>query len=108
MKEFQQIIYEKSGHVASVTLNRPQKLNAYSEIMVHEVLAALGDARDDDGIRAVIVTGAGRGFCSGGDIGRDFQYPPLYRAHRRKPMREMRKNMHERVKSLKRFKNPTI
>ena len=66
MKEFQQIIYEKSGHVATITLNRPEKLNAYSEIMVHEILAALGDARDDDEIRAVIITGAGRGFCSGG------------------------------------------
>jgi len=74
MKEFQQIIYEKSGHVATVTLNRPNKLNAYSEIMVHEILAALADARDDDEVRAAIITGAGRGFCSGGDIGGDFQY----------------------------------
>ena len=108
MKEFQQIIYEKSGHVATVTLNRPQKLNAYSEIMVHEVLAALGDARDDDEIRAVIVTGAGRGFCSGGDIGRDFQYPTRYRGHRMESMLEMRENMHELVKFLQRFDKPTI
>jgi len=108
MKEFQQIIYDKSGHVATVTLNRPQKLNAYSEIMVHEVLAALGDARDDDEIRAVIVTGAGRGFCSGGDIGRDFQYPTRYRGHRMESMLEMRENMHELVKFLQRFDKPTI
>jgi 2-(1,2-epoxy-1,2-dihydrophenyl)acetyl-CoA isomerase len=108
MKEFQQIIYEKSGHVATVTLNRPQKLNAYSEIMVHEILAALGDARDDDEIRAVIITGTGRGFCSGGDIGRDFQYPPRYRGHRMESMLEMRENMHELVKFLQRFDKPTI
>jgi enoyl-CoA hydratase/carnithine racemase len=108
MKEFQQIIYEKSGHVATVTLNRPQKLNAYSEIMVHEVLAALGDARDDDEIRAVIITGAGRGFCSGGDVGRDFQYPARYRGHRMESMLEMRENMHELVKFLLRFDKPTI
>ena len=108
MKEFQQIIYEKSGHVATVTLNRPQKLNAYSEIMVHEVLAALGDARDDDEIRAVIITGAGRGFCSGGDIARDFQYPARYRGHRMESMLEMRENMHELVKFLQRFDKPTI
>jgi enoyl-CoA hydratase/carnithine racemase len=108
MKEFQQIIYEKSGHVATVTLNRPQKLNAYSEIMVHEVLAALGDARDDDEIRAVIITGAGRGFCSGGDIGRDFQYPTRYRGHRMESMLEMRENMHELVKFLQRFDKPTV
>jgi 2-(1,2-epoxy-1,2-dihydrophenyl)acetyl-CoA isomerase len=108
MKEFQQIIYEKSGNVATVTLNRPQKLNAYSEIMVHEILAALGDARDDDEIRAVIITGTGRGFCSGGDIGRDFQYPARYRGHRMESMLEMRENMHELVKFLQRFDKPTI
>ena len=108
MKEFQQIIYEKSGHVATVTLNRPEKLNAYSEIMVHEILAALGDARDDDEIRAVIITGAGRGFCSGGDIGRDFQYPARYRGHRMESMLEMRENMHQLVKFLQRLDKPTL
>jgi 2-(1,2-epoxy-1,2-dihydrophenyl)acetyl-CoA isomerase len=108
MKEFEQILYEKSGHVATVTLNRPKKLNAYSEIMVHEILEALGEARDDDEIRAVILTGAGRGFCSGGDIGRDFQYPARYRGHRLESMLEMRENMHELVKFLQRFDKPTI
>jgi len=38
MKQFQQILYNKDSHVATVTLNRPEKLNAYSEVMVHEVL----------------------------------------------------------------------
>jgi 2-(1,2-epoxy-1,2-dihydrophenyl)acetyl-CoA isomerase len=111
MKPFEQIIYEKHGqsaHVATITLNRPQKLNAYSEIMVHEIMAALADARDDDEIRAVIITGAGRGFCSGGDIGRDFQYPARYRGHRMESMLEMRENMHELVKFLQRFDKPTI
>ena len=108
MKAFEQIVYDKSGHVARVTLNRPQKLNAYSEIMVHEILAALADARDDDEIRAVIITGAGRGFCSGGDIGRDFQYPARYRGHRMESMLEMRENMHVLVKFLQRFDKPTI
>ena len=70
--EFSQILYAKENRVATVTLNRPEKLNAYSETMVHEILAALAGARDDDEIRAVIITGAGRGFCSGGDISRDF------------------------------------
>jgi enoyl-CoA hydratase/carnithine racemase len=108
MKELEQIVYEKAGHVAAVTLNRPQKLNAYSEIMVHEILAALADVRDDDGIRAVIITGTGRGFCSGGDIGRDFQYPARYRGHRMESMLEMRENMHELVKFLQRFDKPTV
>jgi 2-(1,2-epoxy-1,2-dihydrophenyl)acetyl-CoA isomerase len=105
---FREILYEKDGGVATITLNRPAKLNAYSEVMVHEILAALADARDDDAIRAVILTGAGRGFCSGGDIGRDFQYPARYRGHRMESMLEMRENMHELVKFLQRFDKPVI
>src|SRR5499433_3653863 len=106
--DFREIIYAKEQHVATITLNRPKKLNAYSEVMVHEVLAALADARDDNEIRAVIITGAGRGFCSGGDIGADFQYPARYRGHRMESMLEMRENMHQLVTFLRRFDKPTI
>jgi len=105
---FTQIIYEKSEHIATITLNRPEKLNAYSEVMVHEIIAALSDARDDDQIRVVILTGAGRGFCSGGDISRDFEYPARYRGHRMESMLEMRENMHQLVMLLRRFDKPTI
>ena len=106
--EFNQIIYDKDGHIAVITLNRPEKLNAYSEVMVHETIAALSDARDDDNIRAVVLTGAGRGFCSGGDISTDFQYPARYRGHRMESMLEMRENMHRLVTLLRRFDKPTI
>jgi len=106
--EFQQILFAKENRVATITLNRPQKLNAYSEVMVHEIIAALADARDDDEIRAVIITGAGRGFCSGGDIGTDFQYPARYRGHKMESMLEMRENMHQLVTLLRRFDKPTI
>ncbi|MBX3277749.1 MAG: enoyl-CoA hydratase/isomerase family protein [Acidobacteria bacterium] len=106
--DFQQIIYEKQSRVAVITLNRPEKLNAYSEVMVHEMLAALADARDDDEVRAVIITGAGRGFCSGGDISRDFQYPARYRGHRLESMLEMRENFHQLVRFLRRFDKPVI
>lgn len=105
---FSQIVYEKAGAIATVTMNRPDKLNAYSETMVHEILAALADARDDDQIRAVILTGAGRGFCSGGDISRDFQYPARYRGHRMESMLEMRENMHALIRFLQRFDKPVI
>src|SRR5271167_4862924 len=108
MKTFEQILYVKDGHVATVTLNRPAKLNAYSETMVHEILAALADARDDDGVRAAILTGAGRGFCSGGDVSRDFEYPARYRGHRMESLLEMRENMHQLVTFLHRFDKPTI
>src|SRR5437660_1933454 len=108
MTEYKQIFYVKENRVATITLNRPEKLNAYSEVMVHEILRALADARDDDDIRAVILTGAGRGFCSGGDIGHDFQYPARYRGHRLESMLEMRENMHELVRFLHRFDKPVI
>ncbi|HEY9436284.1 MAG TPA: enoyl-CoA hydratase-related protein, partial [Blastocatellia bacterium] len=98
--EFSQILYAKENRVATVTLNRPEKLNAYSETMIHETLAALADARDDDEVRAVIITGAGRGFCSGGDISRDFQYPTRYRGHRLESQLEMRENFHHLVRFL--------
>jgi len=106
--EFREIIYAKENRVATITLNRPAKLNAYSEVMVHEIIAALSDARDDDEVRAVIITGTGRGFCSGGDISRDFQYPSRYRGHRMEAMLEMRENMHQLVTLLRRFDKPTV
>jgi enoyl-CoA hydratase/carnithine racemase len=103
-----EILYEKDGHTALITLNRPAKRNAYSETMVHEILEALADARDDDGIRVVILTGAGKGFCAGGDISRDFQYPARYRGHRLESMLEMRENMHVLIRFLDRFDKPVI
>jgi len=106
--DFHQIIYSKENRVATITLNRPSKLNAYSEVMVHEIIAALADARDDDEVRSVIITGAGRGFCSGGDISRDFQYPARYRGHRMEALLEMRENMHQLVILLRRFDKPVI
>jgi enoyl-CoA hydratase/carnithine racemase len=105
---YAQILFDKNGAVATVTMNRPEKLNAYSETMVHEILAALSDVRDDDAVRAVILTGAGRGFCSGGDISRDFQYPARYRGHRMESMLEMRENMHALIRFLHRFDKPVI
>jgi 2-(1,2-epoxy-1,2-dihydrophenyl)acetyl-CoA isomerase len=105
---YAQILFEKDGAVATVTMNRPEKLNAYSETMVHEILTALAEARDDDAIRAVILTATGRGFCSGGDISRDFQYPARYRGHRLESMLEMRENMHALIRFLYRFDKPVI
>jgi enoyl-CoA hydratase/carnithine racemase len=105
---FREIIYSKQNRIATITLNRPAKLNAYSEVMVHEMIAALGDARDDEDVRVVVITGTGRGFCSGGDISRDFQYPQRYRGHRMEALLEMRENMHQLVTLLRRFDKPTI
>src|SRR5215510_5413279 len=106
--DYREIIYSKENRVATITLNRPAKLNAYSEVMVHEIIEALSNARDDDQVRAVIITGAGRGFCSGGDISRDFQYPARYRGHRMEALLEMREDMHQLVTLLRRFDKPTV
>jgi 2-(1,2-epoxy-1,2-dihydrophenyl)acetyl-CoA isomerase len=54
--------------VATITLNRPEKLNAFSGTMREELLAALRFCESDDAVRVVIITGAGRAFCAGGDV----------------------------------------
>ncbi|MBI2329086.1 MAG: enoyl-CoA hydratase/isomerase family protein [Chloroflexi bacterium] len=67
---FESIIYEKVGNVAKITMNRPEVLNAYTEAMVDEMLAAIDDVRKDDAIQVLVLTGVGRGFCIGADIKR--------------------------------------
>jgi enoyl-CoA hydratase/carnithine racemase len=66
---FTEIIYEVEGPAAIVTLNRPERLNAFTGTMMQELVQAFDMADGDDAVRAVIVTGAGRGFCAGADLG---------------------------------------
>ncbi len=68
---FTQIIYEVKNAVARVTLNRPDRLNAWTKTMMEELIAAADMADADDAVRAVIVTGAGRAFCAGADLDPD-------------------------------------
>lgn len=65
---FSQIEYAVDDRVATITLNRPDKLNAFTRTMMAEIIEALDLADADDAVRAVIVTGAGRGFCAGADL----------------------------------------
>jgi enoyl-CoA hydratase/carnithine racemase len=67
--EFEEIRYEVADGVLLITLDRPDRLNAFTGTMGRELIAAFGQADADDDVRAVIVTGAGRGFCAGADLG---------------------------------------
>jgi enoyl-CoA hydratase len=67
--EFKHIIYEKSEAIATITLNRPEVLNAFSKEVEDEVLQALEDVKNDENVRVVILTGAGeKAFSAGADI----------------------------------------
>ena len=65
---YETIILEKKESIATITLNRPDKLNAFVEGMASEILSALADVGDDDEIRVLVITGAGRTFCAGGNV----------------------------------------
>jgi enoyl-CoA hydratase/carnithine racemase len=69
MSQYTQITLEKADGIATITLNRPEKMNAYTRTMGEEIMAAMDDIDGDDAVRAVIFTGAGeRAFCAGADL----------------------------------------
>lgn len=63
-----QLLFETKDHIATITLNRPDVLNAFTEEMIQAWVAALQECRDNDDIHVVVLTGAGRAFCAGGDV----------------------------------------
>jgi len=67
-KTHEYILFEQRGRVALITLNRPDRLNAWSYAMGDEINAAIEACNSDPGVGAVVVTGAGRGFCAGADV----------------------------------------
>lgn len=66
--DYTQILYDVDEHIATLTLNRPERLNAFTNKMVREMIDAFDRIDADDDVRVVIVTGAGRGFCAGADL----------------------------------------
>jgi enoyl-CoA hydratase/carnithine racemase len=66
--DYTQILYDVKDRILTITLNRPEKLNAFTGTMMNEMIDALDRANKDDNIRAIVVTGAGRAFCAGADL----------------------------------------
>lgn len=85
---YETIKYELAERILTITLNRPEKLNACTAIMVRELMHAFDRADKDDEVRAIIVTGEGRAFCAGADLSQgadsfdiDARYGPVKRLH---------------------------
>ena len=66
----EQITIDLADQILTITLNRPDRLNAWTDTMCRELISAFDQADADDEVRVIIVTGAGRAFCAGADLGR--------------------------------------
>jgi 2-(1,2-epoxy-1,2-dihydrophenyl)acetyl-CoA isomerase len=93
--------------IARVTLNRPQRLGAYTPRMCAEILAGIERVRSDDALRVLVLTGSGRGFCSGGDISPDSGFAEAL-DHQIGHARELREDSHAVVTALHRLDKPVI
>ena len=65
---FETLLYAVEDGIATITLNRPDRLNAFTNQMMHDLIAVFDATDADDAVKVVIVTGAGRGFCAGADL----------------------------------------
>src|SRR5262249_18465919 len=69
MAEYETVKLEVADKIATPTLNRPDRMNAFTEQMMRDMVAAFDETDANDDVRVVVVTGAGRGFCAGADLG---------------------------------------
>src|SRR5512136_1065658 len=90
MNGFETILYEKNEHIAYVTLNRPQVLNAYSVQMRDDLYEVLRAIKDDDEIRVAVVRGAGdKAFCAGADLTEFLTAPSAIEARQIRSRRDL-------------------
>ncbi len=103
---YQDIIYTVEDYIATITLNRPETLNAFTETMLNEWVDAIEVAKYDPKVRVLVVTGAGRGFCSGMDVreAADRGEAPLLYTGRN----YMRLGVHKVPRTLESFDKPYI
>lgn len=99
-----ELLYEVKDRVATLTLNRPDKLNAFTRSMIERWAWALGEAQRDPEVNVVIVTGAGRAFCAGGDVGRMGEGTPTPLEHKN----HLWENIHQIPKTLAAMDKPVI
>ena len=66
---FETLEYNVEGHVLTLRLNRPDRMNAFTTPLAHELVAAIDAVDADDDIRAIVITGNGKAFCAGADLG---------------------------------------
>ncbi len=98
------LLYEVKDRIATITLNRPDKLNAFTRPMIDAWAGALGEAQADDGVHVVVVTGAGRAFCAGGDVARMPAGAPTPLEHKN----ELWEHIHRIPRTLEAMDKPVI
>lgn len=106
---YRDILYaEAEPGVAEITLNRPSAMNAYTGRMCKDIVAALADYVGRDELRCLVITGAGRGFCAGGDVSGSDPDRPDYANRQLGYAHEMREGMHEVITKLHRIDKPVV
>ncbi len=98
------LLYEVKDRIATITLNRPDKLNAFTSPMIDRWAWALDEAQRDPEVNVVVVTGAGRAFCAGGDVGRMGEGEPTPLDHKN----QLWEHIHRIPKTLDRMDKPVI
>ncbi len=102
------ILYSEQGGVAVVTLNRPQALNSFTPEMHRDLWAALDKAEANPAIRALVLTGAGRGFCAGADLAVFDFTPGPNRIERADPGPTIEQNFNVTARRLQNLRFPTV
>src|SRR5258708_27789826 len=107
---YSDIIFEKQNSIATITINRPQAMNAGTIRTWNEIAAAFHDAEHDDGVRVVVITGAGRAFCAGDDVKEIFLNPEFRDAQpsKRNEVEEWRTHQAVALDFLVTYPKPTI
>ncbi len=109
MHAYRDILFETpEAHIGQITLNRPDRMNAYTGVMCDNLVDAIARYVDDDALRCLVVTGAGRGFCSGGDVAGGDPDHPDYRKRQMGYGQEMRIGMQRVNATLHRIDKPVV